>query len=247
MSARLRRAFDYAVLLAVLFLCWQALAWLVGTDALTPPGRTLTRAGEFLSTESFWRHARATGQAFLWACLLSLVGGVTIGLALGTSKLAAEVFEPLIGTLYTIPKITLYPVVLLLFGLGLSAKIAFGVLHGIFPVILLTIGAIRNMRQVYLKSARVMQLTRLQTALYILAPAVLPEIVTGLRIGFSSALLGTLVAELFASEEGLGFILIRAMEANKVSDVMALAFLLFAFAASVGGLLLAFEKRFHRA
>ena len=179
--------------------------------------------------------------------LFSALPSTTPSTLLGTSKLAAEVFEPLIGTLYTIPKITLYPVVLLLFGLGLSAKIAFGVLHGIFPVILLTIGAIRNMRQVYLKSARVMQLTRLQTALYILAPAVLPEIVTGLRIGFSSALLGTLVAELFASEEGLGFILIRAMEANKVSDVMALAFLLFAFAASVGGLLLAFEKRFHRA
>ena len=247
MSDTRRRILDYILLGVALYACWWALSLLVGADALTPPGRTLVRAAEYLGAPSFWRHAQATGVAFAWACLLSLVGGLTIGLAIGVSRLATDVGEPLIGTLYTIPKITLYPVVLLVFGLGLSAKIAFGVLHGIFPVILLTIGAIRNTRQVYLKSARVMKLSRSQTALHVLAPAILPEVVTGLRIGFSSALLGTLVAELFASEEGLGFILIRAMEANKVTDVMALAFLLFAFAASVGGFLLAFEKRFHRA
>ncbi len=244
MTAR-GRMLDYALLGLALYAGWWALATMVGTDALTPPNRTLERAGELLSTASFWRHTRATGTAFAWACLLSLAGGLLIGLAVGLSRLATEVGEPLIGTLYTIPKITLYPVVLLAFGLGLSAKIAFGVLHGIFPVILLTIGAIRNTKQVYLKSARVMKLTRTQTALHVLAPAIVPEIVTGLRIGFSSALLGTLVAELFASEEGLGFILIRAMEANRVTDVMALAFLLFAFAAGVGGVLLAVERRFH--
>ena len=53
---------------------------------------------------------------------------------LGAHRLSGEVSEPILVALYSIPKITLYPVVLLLFGLGMSAKIAFGAIHGIIPV-----------------------------------------------------------------------------------------------------------------
>ena len=246
MSNATQRAVDYALLVAGGFAAWAALAWYAGPEAISTPAQTLTRAFDYLGAASFWRHARATGVAFGWACLLSLAGGALAGLALGASKLASEVAEPILGTLYSIPKITLYPIVLLIFGLSLSAKVAFGVLHGFFPVALLTMGAIRNTKQVYLKTARVLGLTRLQTATTVLLPAILPELVTGLRIGFSSALLGTLVAELFASEEGLGFMLIRAMEAHKVTDIMALAFLLFATATAIGAGLLALEHRIQK-
>ena len=68
------------------------------------------------------------------------------GLALGAHRLSGEVAEPILVALYSIPKITLYPVILLLFGLGISAKIAFGVIHGIIPVILFTMNAVRNIR-----------------------------------------------------------------------------------------------------
>ena len=85
-----------------------------------------------------------------------------------------------------------------------------------------------------------------ETARTVLLPAALPEIVTGLRIGFSATLLGTLIGELFASDQGLGFMLIRAMEAHKVLDIMALTLLLFAFAASANALLLVVERRVHR-
>ena len=77
-------------------------------------------------------------------------------------------------------------------------------------------------------------------------PATLPEIFTGLRIGFSLTLLGTMLGELFASQRGLGFLLIRAMEAHKVLDIMALTLLLFAFAAAANMLLLAVERRMRR-
>ena len=65
---------------------------------------------------------------------------------LGAHRLSGEVTEPILTALYSIPKITLYPVILLLFGLGISAKIAFGVIHGIIPVILFTMNAVRNIR-----------------------------------------------------------------------------------------------------
>ena len=66
---------------------------------------------------------------------------------LGAHRLSGEVAEPILVALYSIPKITLYPVILLLFGLGISAKIAFGVIHGIIPVAIFTMNAVRNIRE----------------------------------------------------------------------------------------------------
>jgi NitT/TauT family transport system permease protein len=199
-----------------------------------------------MAGDRFWGHVAASGLAFVYACVIALLGGLALGIALGTSQLAVDVADPILGTLYSIPKITLYPVILLLFGLGISAKIAFGALHGIFPVTLFAMGAIKNISSTHLKTARVLRLTPAQTALTVLLPSALPEIVTGLRVGFSATLFGTLIGELFASNQGLGFMLIRAMDAHNVPDIMALTFLLFSAAAAANSLLLAIEHRVYR-
>jgi len=245
MSARIR-ILDYALLAAAVLVVWIALFWWAGPEALSPPLSTFERVGQLLGSGIFWGHAEATGIAFLYACIIALVGGVAIGLVLGVNRFAGEVGEPILSSLYSIPKITLYPVILLLFGLGISAKIAFGALHGIFPVALFTIGAIKNTSPVLIKTARVLRLSPLAAVRTVFLPAALPEIVTGLRIGFATTLLGTLIGELFASDRGVGFILIRAMEAHKVTDIMALTVLLFAFAAGANAILLSIEHRVHR-
>jgi NitT/TauT family transport system permease protein len=244
MTAR-GRWLDYALLAVLTWFAWVLLFQWAGPEALSPPGATLRRAGEYLASAQFWPHAAATGLAFFYGCVVALVGGLALGLALGAHRLAGQVGEPILSSLYSIPKITLYPVILLVFGLGISAKVAFGALHGIFPVALFTIGALKNTSPVLIKTARVLRLAPAETARTVLLPAALPEIVTGLRIGFSATLLGTLIGELFASDQGIGFMLIRAMEAHKVLDIMALTLLLFAFAAAANALLLAFERRMH--
>jgi len=244
MTARARLV-DYLLLVGGLWLAWIVLFEWAGPEALSPPGATLRRAGEYLANAQFWPHAAATGLAFFYGCVIALLGGLALGFLLGAHRLAGQVGEPILSSLYSIPKITLYPVILLVFGLGISAKVAFGALHGIFPVALFTIGALKNTSPVLLKTARVMRLGPLATARSVLLPAAMPEIVTGLRIGFSATLLGTLIGELFASDQGLGFMLIRAMEAHKVLDIMALTLLLFAFAALANALLLAVERRVH--
>jgi len=148
--------------------------------------------------------------------------------------------------LYSIPKITLYPVILLLFGLGISAKIAFGVIHGIIPVILFTMNAVRNMRPVYLRAARAMRLSAVQTAATIIVPAALPEIVSGFRIGFALTLLGTLIGEMFASQRGIGYMLVKAMETGDTGTVMSLALLLVVLATAASAALLALDRRLRR-
>ena len=117
-----------------------------------------------------------------------------------------EVADPILSSFYTIPKVTLYPVMLLIFGIGMSAKVAFGVIRGVIPVMLFTTAAVKNIPPVLLRTARVLRLSPTKTALSLLAPAVAPEIITGLRVGFALTLLGVLIGEMFASQRGLGFL-----------------------------------------
>jgi NitT/TauT family transport system permease protein len=243
---RAARLLDYAYLFAALLLLWLVMHRWAGPEALSSPLQTFARAEELLLDRQFWDHAAATGVAFAYGCLIALIGGLAIGVVIGANRLARDTGEPILTAIYSIPKITLYPVILLIFGLGVSAKVAFGALHGLFPVALFTIGALKNTSPVLIKTARVLRLSAIATARTILLPAALPEIITGLRIGFSSTLLGTLIGELFASDRGLGFVLVRAMDANRVPDIMALTLILFAFAGTANVLLLALEHRLQR-
>jgi NitT/TauT family transport system permease protein len=153
----------------------------------------------------------------------------------------------MLTALYTIPKVTLYPMVLLVFGLGISAKVAFGVMHGIIPVIIFTMDAVLNINPVLLKTARVLKLSPAQTAARILIPAVTPEIVTGLRLGFSLTLLGVIIGEMFASQQGLGFLIINGMNVHDVRMLTAAVLLLVLFAVASSSVLLALDRRLNAA
>ena len=240
------RALDTVLLIVGLIALWQAGAVILGKDALPSPVATVSKLAAIMGDEDFPRHAWETARAFFTALAISLAAGLLIGLVLGARRLAGEVAEPMLTALYSIPKITLYPVILLLFGLGISAKIAFGVIHGIIPVILFTMNAVRNIRAVYLRSARAMRLTAAQTAATIIIPAALPEIVSGFRIGFALTLLGTLIGEMFASQRGIGYMLVKAMETGDTGTVMSLALLLVVLATAASAALLALDRRLRR-
>ncbi len=135
---------------------------------------------------------------------------------------------------------------LLIFGLSLSSRVTFGAMHGVLPVALMTMAAIRNVPRVYLKVSRTLHLSRWQTIWTVLLPATLPEIVSGLRIGFTLTLLGVLLAEMFASKQGMGFLIINAMQLLQTEEMITVAVVLFAFAALANALLLWMEHSLHR-
>jgi NitT/TauT family transport system permease protein len=243
--AATRRATDTLIVLAAVLLIWQGLAQWVGTTALAGPGPTFAYFARFVPTERFGVNALSTAITFGWALLIAYGIGLAIGIWMGGHRLSGAVGEPIMVTLYSLPKITLYPVILLIFGLSLSGKVVFGAIHGVLPVALLTMAAIRNIPTVYLKAARTLHLSPWQTIARVLLPATLPEVVAGLRIGFTVTLLGVLLAEMFASQNGLGFLIINAMELLQTQEMIAVAVVLFAFAVVANALLLWAEHRLH--
>jgi hypothetical protein len=141
-----------------------------GANALTAPLDTIAYAFELLSSPRFYPHLLETGQAFAVALGIAISCGILIGFTLGLYRFASDVAEPVLVALYSIPKITLYPIVLLAFGIGMPAKIAFGAIHGIIPVAIFALGAVRNLNPVYLKAARVMRMGPSRIATRVLLP-----------------------------------------------------------------------------
>src|SRR5499427_4728951 len=240
------RAVDTVIILIVLLLAWQALHQVVGATALPSPVPTLAYLAKLLPSERFAENAWATLVCFFYALILSYGIGLAIGIWMGVHRLSGAVGEPILISLYTLPKITLYPVVLLIFGLSTSGRVAFGAMHGVLPVALLTMNAIRNIPLVYLKSTRTLRLSKGQTILTVLLPATIPEVISGFRIGFALTLLGVLLAEMFAAKHGLGFLIINAMQLLQAEEMVTVAVVLFVFAIAANALLLVIEHRLHR-
>jgi NitT/TauT family transport system permease protein len=243
----MKRAFDAMLVVAVLAVLWQLLAWIVGDAALVGPWESATHLLAQFERPRFRLHLIESITAFAQALAIAWLGGVGIGVALGAHRLAGDVAEPMLAALYALPKVTLYPLILLIFGLGMSAKVAFGAIHGVLPVAIFALNAVRNIRPVHRKTAAALRLNPYTTATRIFIPAMLPEIVSGLRLGFSLTLLGVLIGEMFASQRGLGFMIMNAINLVDVRTMLAVSLLLFIFAAIANALLLAIERRLHRA
>jgi len=234
------------ILIAGLFAAWQLLFEFAGNQAMTAPVETFRYLAHLLTTAAFWGHVEETSRAFFFALLLAVLLGLIIGFLLGAHRFSSEVFEPVLVAFYSVPKITLYPIILLAFGLGLPAKIAFGTIHGVVPVAIFTMGAVRNLNPILLKTARVLRLGPRELVGSVLLPAALPEIFTGIRLGFSLTLIGTLLGEMFGSQRGLGYLLMTAIGLQNVQLIMAVTLLIVLFAASVSTLLIVIDHRLHR-
>lgn len=240
------RSFDFLVFGAVFLVVWQLAHEWGGEVAMTTPLDTLAFTLKTLASAEFWPHAYATLRAFLIALVLAAVAGVCIGAALGFHRLSGEVSEPILVGIYSIPKVTLYPIILLFFGIDIEAKVAFGALHGVIPIILFTMNAVRNIKPVYIKTARTLRLAPWALFRTVLIPATIPEVFTGLRVGFALTLIGILLSEMFGSRSGIGFQLMKAIGLHNMDIIMSLTFMLVAFAGSVNAILLVIDHRLHR-
>jgi NitT/TauT family transport system permease protein len=241
-----RQALYTVGFIAALLILWQALFLAFGQRVLTPPWATFAKAWNMVKMPDYWPDIGESIRAFLIALLIAFGLGTLGGILIGTWRACSEVLEPLLVNINTVPKVALYPVILLIFGLGIWAKVVFGALHGVIPIMISSIGAVRNVNPIYVRCGRTMHLTRWQMLRRIWVPACIPEIFSGLRLGFSLTLLGTIFGEFFASQKGVGFLLMNAIDLRNIPTIMSLILILVLFAVLSNSALLAVDRKLHR-
>jgi NitT/TauT family transport system permease protein len=243
---RARRALYTAGFLALLVILWQALFLVFGQRVLTPPWATAVNAWTVLKTPDYWPHIVESIRAFVIALAIAFGVGTVGGILIGAWRASTETLEPLLVNINTVPKVALYPVILLSVGLGIWAKVIFGALHGVIPIMISSIGAVRNINPTYVRAGKTMHVSRWQMLRRIWVPACIPEIFTGLRLGFSLTLLGTIFGEFFASQKGFGFLLMNAIDLRDIPTIMSLILILVVFAVLANSALLAIDRKLHR-
>jgi NitT/TauT family transport system permease protein len=235
-----------AVPLLVL-LVWQVSSGLFTYLFLPTPFKTflVLKAG---LTESGWllSDLKETMIELLLGYILAVICGLMVGFILGMNRFLREVAEPFVLNIYAIPKVTLFPIFLFMFGLGMESKIAFGFFHGVFPIIILTMGAIKDIKNIYLKVGRSFRLNPLQVYKEIVFPSTLPSIMTGLRLGFNLAFIGVILGEMAASKSGLGYALMRSEGAFYMEKIICIVVVLAAIAIAANYLYYAVEGRMIR-
>jgi NitT/TauT family transport system permease protein len=104
---------------------------------------------------------------------------------------------------------------------------------------------VRSIKPILIKTGRVLKLSPSLMVRTVLFPAAVPEIFTGIRVGFSLTLVGTVLGEMFASQRGLGYLLMNAISLYNVDLIMSVTFLLVVFAATVNTIMLIIDHRLH--
>ena len=222
---------------AVVFvLCaWQALALsgLLFRDVVPPLGALAAGLAGVLTDAQFYRNLAVTAWELAASLVFGGLAGVAAGLALGSSRFAAAAFERWLNYLGSTPKIILFPVLILLCGVGLGSKIAMGAVSCFFPVAISVAAGVRGVDPVLLRVGRSFRARLDQSLLKIYLPAMVAPLLNGARLGFGVALIGVLLAETKLSNQGIGFLVMQAYQRFDMPRMYGMLIAVVALAAAV--------------
>jgi ABC-type nitrate/sulfonate/bicarbonate transport system permease component len=241
------RAVQLGFLLALLALWYLATnRWGVNRLLLPNPIDVWYQLLDVLRTGEFWPDLRVTLTELAAAFALSMTSGLTVGYFVSRTRYSIRVFEPLFAAIFSIPIILFLPLYVLFFGLGPPSKIALGATISFFPIVLSTIAGFGNVDRVLVTAARSMGASNYQLFHHVLMPAALPVILSGLRMGFTVALLSIIGSEVLASLAGLGHHIVQLAEGMDMPRMFAYVAFVVAIAATLNAIVSFLEARGRR-
>jgi NitT/TauT family transport system permease protein len=192
--------------LSVLLL-WYALHLLLQSHIVPAPLSTLLRFFRLLPGPLLPHLAASFGRTAA-AVVLSLFAGGSLGLWMGVHPRVDRLLSPMVYLLYPIPKIAFLPVFMILFGLGDAAKVLLMTAIIFFQILIPVRDSIRAIPPGYILSAKALGMGRMQQYRHLFLPAVLPQLISALRIGTGTALAVLFIAENFATTYGIGYYIV---------------------------------------
>jgi ABC-type nitrate/sulfonate/bicarbonate transport system permease component len=195
----------FAIVIAI-FAAWEVLSrtGIVNPRLLPPASDTLAMLGELLQRASVRNDLVVTASEVLTAFAIAVPIGALIGFLIAENRYFAEVVKPLLFFAFSIPKSIFLPMFILVFGVGFAQKVGFGFFSTIFIVIMSTTAAVESVKVEYLTVARSYGATSAQTAFRVYLPSMLPVLLEALRISMIFNLTGVILAEMYASRDGIG-------------------------------------------
>jgi ABC-type nitrate/sulfonate/bicarbonate transport system permease component len=191
-------------------------------------GIVLQRLMTTLLDSSFYPHLAVTATEVICGLLVGASLGIATGVAFGLSWPLARLLSPWVNYLAPTPKIVFLPILLLGFGVGMGSKIAMASISAFFPVAMATYQGVQQINGVHIRVALSFNATRMQLLTKVFLPSLVAPVVTALRLALGVAFVGTLLAEIKLSNQGLGYLIIQHYNAMRIPDMYAILILTFA-------------------
>lgn len=223
----------------VVLVAWEALSrsGLLYRDVVPSLVAIVDALLSLLMRPDFYANIGVTATEVGVGLAIGGVGGLVTGLVVGGNRFLSRAFEAYLYYLAPTPKIIFFPVMIMLFGVGIGSKIAMAALSCYFPIALSTAAGMRDVDRVLIRVGRSFRATSLQMASKIYLPAMRAPIINGVRLGFGVAVIGTTLAETKLSNQGLGFLVIQAYSLFNMPQMYALLIVVFTVAIGANALL----------
>jgi len=211
---------------ALLLLWWVVTnAGLIAPLFLPPPQNVLRKFWQ-VSTHGFmdstlWQHLGASLARVFSALVASIILGIPVGVAIGQSRIAKGILDPLIEIYRPIPPLAYLPLIVIWFGIGEFSKILLIFLAIFAPIVIGTANGVRQVSNNRIRAAQSLGATPWQLICHVVLPSALPDILVGIRIGLGTGWSTLVAAELVAATSGIGF-MVQSAAQFLVTDVVIL-------------------------
>lgn len=209
---RRRRLHDVSV--RALSVCAVLILWELGARGISPllfapPSRIVAAGVQMVASGELWPYLSLSFRVAAIGMLLGTVVGIAAGVAIARVRLLDLSLEPFVIALYSTPMVALIPLVVIWAGFGDSGKVVVIFLFAVFPILLNTYQGVRGVDVRLLEVARSFRTSERALWSDVILPSALPFIVAGVRLALGRALIGMVIADLYTSVSGIGYLIVR--------------------------------------
>jgi len=206
--------------IALIIGVWWSVVVLTGSVVFPTPWQVVTGTAELVRDGTLWEHIGASLFRVGCGFGLAVVIAVPLGLWMGWVRGAYVTLNPLFQMLRPISPIAWIPIAILWFGVGNVSPIFLIFISSVFPMVVQTTSGVHTIEKRYLRAAANFGVSRATLFRQVVIPAVLPQIIVGMRIGLGVAWLVVVAAEMIALRSGLGYLIIDSRNAGNRYDLV---------------------------
>lgn len=197
----------------------------------------------WLEDGSLIYHSAVTAKEMILGFIVGAVLALVVGFTLGVSQTVSKIIGPFITAAYSIPRLALVPLFILWFGLGLGSKVVYVSTVVFFLVFYNTYSGVRDVDEEVTDVLRLMGARLYQVYAKATLPSAMTWIIAGLRISVPYALVAAVTAEILASNEGLGYLLIKSSNQFYIGGVFGSILIMVLLGLAMNGLMSLVERR----
>lgn len=186
-----------------------------------PPSQVFARLVEMIGSGELGEHLTATVSRILIGFLAGGIPGMLLGMLMGWSQRVRTVVDPFVAAIHPVPKISLLPIIMIIFGIGFLSRTLVVAVSAFFPMLINAMAGVRQIHPVYFEAAQNCGASRRQILRKVVFPGALPFVLAGVRLALNTALSLTVAIELLMSDKGLGSLIWMAWQTLRIKDLYA--------------------------